>query len=873
MSSGIERMEFSATYGNQNSEAKIDTVRRKDGPRGIRKYINKFIDRFSPDQQSKIRNIFSDMDKDSASLHRNLIRMHGSDLDNKKVGVFLLHYLQKSAGWDSKIAQDFGRPISATQELALQSYHRDYDARSNFLLNDLNNIIVESVNESDSGVSINPKEILFSRSPVVKETIAAYADVFDVKSESEFDVIIDKLIDSCVNGDGKQDDFVFVFIDSMVDKSLPFPERVKAVKELNQKLLERLEARMSQLDGTMDPTDLNNVKMLVRIRLGIVSQQDLHGHSILVMPHFQPAPGQSNPYTLANAFKQPFVRERVALGGHTPTMMQARSLMHELRGEALFSHVKGNNKKVKLQQFKSMREFLILPGVVSYSELGSDFRTQDKSTVSTVSLLSSANTRMLRALGDKLDQVLEDPDNAKVVTASLNRLAHLMEESVKHKDDHGKYSLFNELIAEELLLLLNITEPYEDGDFQEIFLENRERTLNNLYSKSSEKAAESGEVPKPRLQLDPTIQPVVLPMTSGMSCVDGVMRAMRQDNPGVKIACLSDNYFETFATLGKLSGHSITEGSAKPTFNQIDVNNIDGSIDQLKENGNLPDVVFFDLRSSPSIHADNYDTKKIESITDKLLEGRSADEPLTIALDVTLDKIHSKELNDFLCKYQDAIKDGRLNIVMYRSGHKFDQLGVDKFNAGYMEIYTADSQLRDHFSGLEGQLTGIDYQSLCHFHRNADYEIHQYLKVHYKNTDRAYEGMAGLRANERSFLQITPKSDKKLYYIEFTYPRIVGQAATFQSTLMEYASREAKKRGIQLVQRDSFGFNESSICIINSSKTRLSIGSHPQEEVDMISEIFNNFETAVQEALAELGEDLTEQNEEKFMKLLNQKIA
>lgn len=148
---------------------------------------------------------------------------------------------------------------------------------------------------------------------------------------------------------------------------------------------------------------------------------------------------------------------------------------------------------------------------------------------------------------------------------------------------------------------------------------------------------------------------------------------------------------------------------------------------------------------------------------------------------------------------------------------------------------------------MEGQLDGLDYQALCHYHKNADFEIHQYLKLHNKNSAYAYKKMGELVNNRSSFLQISPRYDEKLFFLEFTYPKMERQSMTFQCALMDYIEAEARRQGIQVINRDSFGYTESSMCVINSKKIRLALGSHPPDELDKICNIILTLEKKLQE--------------------------
>src|SRR5262249_30239811 len=53
--------------------------------------------------------------------------------------------------------------------------------------------------------------------------------------------------------------------------------------------------------------------------------------------------------------------------------------------------------------------------------------------------------------------------------------------------------------------------------------------------------------------------------------------------------------------------------------------------------------------------------------------------PLTLALDGTLDVIDSPRVGHLLAACQDAIAQGRLNVICYRSGVKYDLFGMDHY--------------------------------------------------------------------------------------------------------------------------------------------------------------------------------------------------
>ncbi|WP_420422165.1 hypothetical protein [Simkania sp.] len=796
----------------------------------IQRFRNQFSSEEAPQEQIlSAKELFTRLATSPTFLHNCLVGMHVEDLDSSEVGLYLLHYLHKGANWSSKEATQMGRPLSSFNPQSLQTYHREY-LRHDMLFTKVTRHIASEVNQGSPVIS--EREIGLLGNAHFKESLESYADVFNLTDEAQIDGIIDLLIAST---EGKEDVVdapkVYIFVDQMIDRELPYADRIKKVKDLNEAVVGRMEARLKERE--VPPKQAT----VIRFGLSVASQQEFKGLTTLILPIDKTPQAQR-----LHGFdiRKKFLFDHIPTGGYTPSMTQCSGLIHSIEGSQAFANIRPTGVTVELEQFANPGEFMDHAAVQNYAALGAAFRFANKADPSAVELLSSANYRMLMHLEPSLEVAMQDPAKAKLINASLNRLAALMNLSAEHCNNHTTFSLYHELISEEVLLLLNICQPYQEGAFHEIFLENREHGLGAL-------DPEVG--PEALAPFDPT----VVPMHSGMACVDGIVRSLRQDKPNLGIACLDDNYFETFNTLGEMSGTSI-DGKQKPNFYAIEATDIGGSISKLKADGKDPDLVFLDLRPSPSMKAKSYDTKDLNEMTTQLLKDRKAETPLTLAVDITLDKMHSKEFEEFLNEHHQAIEDGRLNVVLYRSGHKFDQLGVDKFNAGYMQVYTTNEALRGHFENLGGTLEGLDYQALCHFHKSAHIEMHQYVKKHYKNTNVIYQRLESLISNPTSFLSLTPKSDTKSYYLEFQYPKTGQLANRTQSLLMDFTIERAKRAGVNLTFRDSFGFNESSIASIGSPRTRLSVGTHSPEELEVIAQIFSDFEQAAQEALVSVGE-------------------
>lgn len=89
--------------------------------------------------------------------------------------------------------------------------------------------------------------------------------------------------------------------------------------------------------------------------------------------------------------------------------------------------------------------------------------------------------------------------------------------------------------------------------------------------------------------------------------------------------------------------------------------------------------------------SDVYRVEKVREFLHEALLDR--EKPLTLALDSTIDFINSSKSAALFEEFKQEIETGKLNIICYRSGLKFDLFGMDNYcGAPFFMIHNRDTK-------------------------------------------------------------------------------------------------------------------------------------------------------------------------------------
>ena len=149
---------------------------------------------------------------------------------------------------------------------------------------------------------------------------------------------------------------------------------------------------------------------------------------------------------------------------------------------------------------------------------------------------------------------------------------------------------------------------------------------------------------------------------SAMKVFSGINAALLQNNQGGKVERTygDGSYFEEVQFIGE-----------------------NRSTQDILANANLKKIDLYVGEFNHNINIDpNHTTYKGSDIlgdVEKLLKAKPDTEHLTVAVDETIDFVNSNKTQQLLERFKDEIKSGKLNFVFFRSGQKFDMLGMDNY--------------------------------------------------------------------------------------------------------------------------------------------------------------------------------------------------
>lgn len=235
----------------------------------------------------------------------------------------------------------------------------------------------------------------------------------------------------------------------------------------------------------------------------------------------------------------------------------------------------------------------------------------------------------------------------------------------------------------------------------------------------------------------------------------------------------------------------------------------------------------------------------------------------TVAIDATLNKADDAAIQTLVKRFSKEIADGKLNLVLFRSGQKFDMAGMDNFNAGLVATYnkadvfaayntgTGESQFTPPASTLQGMLllenaaaAQIDgYRDAI---RNANRSLIGALNPARLPRDLIGGGDIARMNESHHLVQVNPSSDPGAVFLDIQSP-FAAKAPTVEnseclSAMMGRFIKLARSEGLPCGDRPSFGFPHLNISPllgagVEHPKLRLTLGLETQEGLTKVRNI------------------------------------
>jgi hypothetical protein len=245
--------------------------------------------------------------------------------------------------------------------------------------------------------------------------------------------------------------------------------------------------------------------------------------------------------------------------------------------------------------------------------------------------------------------------------------------------------------------------------------------------------------------------------------------------------------------------------------------------------------------------ATEYHVEKIDEVIHRALEARGQT-PLAVALDCTLDYSNSQRIAKLLHEFQTEIEQGRLNLLCYRSGLKFDLFGMDNYcGAPFFMIHSADPHWDSYDSLLTDPALITDRLSFNWFalaYQHAFSYLESYRKQIFDNTRAILNEISPDLYNPHNlFYRVIPMDpDVDPSFIDI---KIFGPLHTFRGEMLVgvYLTIKALAAGYPLLFRPGIGFHHPNLAVLfgkECTTVRLTIGLDPAQ-VGVIARCINQF--------------------------------
>jgi len=283
--------------------------------------------------------------------------------------------------------------------------------------------------------------------------------------------------------------------------------------------------------------------------------------------------------------------------------------------------------------------------------------------------------------------------------------------------------------------------------------------------------------------------------------------------------------------------------------------------DQLFEKAlNDPKIKKVDLYAcqfSPNIEilADHthYSLSKIANDVQRLLNAKPETEHLTVAVDCTIDHFNSSKVHNLLQSFEKEIKEGKLNFVFFRSGQKFDMLGMDNYYGSPFYIVNNRSAYWDSFKILtENKCHKTDSLSLqwfCLSNRYAGDLLDCYRRQIFNNTREILDNVPDTLKPHANNIKRGVRVNTEGRQMDpcFIDIKVSGKFHKQRSAiLLGLFYKKCLEKGVKTHTRASFGFYHANCIIITinaikgSSTIRINPGLNPEENpviIDYLKEL------------------------------------
>ncbi len=400
-------------------------------------------------------------------------------------------------------------------------------------------------------------------------------------------------------------------------------------------------------------------------------------------------------------------------------------------------------------------------------------------------------------------------DTRQLVQTSLFRLLLHLADADNRQNDFTKFTQAIELIHCEIATLLALTSPFKEEEFSKIYQKQLSfipKVLKNFVKAGISKSA--------------------------MNTFAGINATIKSQQPDLQRVYGSNSYFETVGFIG--ANRSVAEVIENPAIQHVDLY-----------------VGEFNHNINTNQEHNEYVVGDIQGEVESLLKAKPKTEHLTVAVDCTIDYIHSNKVEALLKHFSLQIQAGKLNFVFFRSGQKFDMLGMDNYYGSNFYMINNGS---DHWKGFNDLLKHDAYKTdplsvqwFCLVNKCAPQATDAYRRQIFDNTREILNQVPlSLKPGNNPHVKVCTVSqemDPCFIDIKLLSPKLA--TSEIESMLYQrFIDQQAK-----IHFRGSFGFYHTNVNFIPDQDGRVNIrinpGLNPDEVkliIDFLKELADRIE-------------------------------
>ncbi len=432
-----------------------------------------------------------------------------------------------------------------------------------------------------------------------------------------------------------------------------------------------------------------------------------------------------------------------------------------------------------------------------------------------VGAVTLANIRGLEHIAPTLDALARDPAQRVLLSHVRKRIQTNLARAATHIGSTSAFINDLRLIHEDIATILSAMQPYERRDL-------------DLHM------PDAGE-----------IRPVYGTRNSGLNLFHAILNASEEIascKTMPQVATQANSYYESVFALADSKQYD----KLAPMIGS----DIPASIASLKSslNGKKLDVFVGQFHDNISMNLHAYHPQNLQEQVDAILKSGLASDRFTIAVDTTIGRQDAPELRALIASLSSRIESGKINLLVFRSGLKFDLAGMDNSSVALVTTYNNKDGYWTKFNesiASPHAMQGTDFQLHTHIQKHSADAINEYRSA----IARQHRGMmrllpASMITSPETGLapgavQVLSNDDPDMVFMDLRPSPELSAVGGHAGDIARSIAQVATRLGMDMISRPSFGHAHTTIAPIDATRHRVTLGLEDAATMQMLSDVFS----------------------------------